>query len=77
LPRNNALIGVEYRVLLSSTRTGRYFETVAKWTDDPNVAFDFREVERAEKAALETGLEEAEVVLSYDDPPCRLRLPIG
>ena len=65
------------RILLRSIKTGSYFQTVANWTDDANVAFDFEQVERAQKAALETGLAQAEVVLSYDNPRCELRLPIG
>lgn len=65
------------RIILRSIQTGSYFQSVAKWTDDANLAFDFEQVERAERAALETGLPQAEVVLSYDDPPCELRLPIG
>jgi hypothetical protein len=64
------------RILLRSIQTGNYFQTVAKWTEDAKVAFDFEQVEQAEKAALEAGLAQAEVVLSYDDPPCELRLPI-
>jgi hypothetical protein len=64
------------RILLRSLQTGSYFQTVANWTDDANVAFDFEQVEQAQKAALETGLAQAEVVLWYDSPPCQLRLPI-
>jgi hypothetical protein len=65
------------RILLRSIQTGSYFQSAANWTDDADVAFDFEQIEQAEKAALETGLGQAEVVLSYDNPPCELRLPVG
>ena len=64
------------RVLLHSTQTGRYFQTITGWTDSPVKAWDFERVERAQEAAREVGLDQVEVVLWYDQPPCELRLPI-
>jgi hypothetical protein len=64
------------RVLLHSTQTGRYFQTITEWTDDPKKAWDFEHIERAEGTASKAGLDQVEVVLSYDAPRCELRLPI-
>jgi len=64
------------RVLLRNTETGRFFAGADRWETRPALAFDFLTVEsavlqgRAEKSAR------LEIVLSYEDPPCELVLPV-
>ena len=55
------------RTLLRNIRTGQYFQSLDKWTFDPNQAHDFGRLSRAMKFAVKAGLPDLELILSFDD----------
>ena len=56
------------RTLLRHTSTGRYYQSLGKWTLDPEHAHDFGTIARAVKLVHKMGLSDMEVDLSFDSP---------
>ena len=49
------------RVLLRSTKTGKFFQAPGRWTERPEEAKDFETRRLATNAAFEIGFEEIEL----------------
>lgn len=64
------------RVLLRNTKTGLYLSKDEGWTADSNSARTFRHSAEAMDEARKTGLQEVEVLLTFDEPPAAVALPI-
>jgi hypothetical protein len=56
------------RTLLRHKQSGAYFRGPDSWTDDPEEAFDFRFVERAEQYIETWHLDNVELVFAFNDP---------
>jgi len=67
--------GTIVKVLLRDMRTGFYYRTGSDWTAEKAKAFDIGQIPRAVTLAVEARLEEAEILLCYDDPSFDLVLP--
>ena len=65
------------RIYLRNSNTGRYYAGTNEWTSDSADTMDLRQVERALRLNLEECLGATEVVLSYENPPCNVRLAIS
>ena len=56
------------RTLLQHTPSGKYFQSLEKWTSDPKKAHDFGLIARAVRFATRAGFPQMEVVLSFNAP---------
>ncbi len=56
------------RTLLQHATTHLYFQWADRWTDDPELAVDFRFLDRALRYAQVWGLKEAEVAFALEAP---------
>jgi hypothetical protein len=56
------------RTLLRHPSTGQYFQSLNRWTSDPDSAHDFALVRRALRFARKAGLTGLELVVSVEDP---------
>ncbi len=65
------------KVLLRNLRTGFYYRGNFEWTSERKKALDLQRTEEALKLAARFRLDEAEVVLAFDDPKNDLTLPCG
>ncbi len=65
------------KVLLRDTRTRFYCQGPKEWVSESKRATDFGNIETAAEFWLEHRLRDAEVVLSYEDPPCQITLPVS
>ncbi len=63
------------RVLLRDVRTGCYYRKRGKWAPEKAKASDIGQIPRAVTLAMEAHLEQAEILLCYDDPSFDLKLP--
>jgi hypothetical protein len=57
------------RTLLRHIPTGRYFQSLEKWTVKPQKAHDFRFAERALRFVAATGFRDMELVLTLKTTP--------
>jgi hypothetical protein len=64
------------RIHLRDCKTKMYYAGPDRWVSEGSQAFDFRDVEHAAQLSHQHNLAETEVVLSYEDPPCELTLPV-
>ncbi len=64
------------RVLLRDTRTGLFFRGLREWTAEVEEAFSFRHSAEAMDLAREHALENAEVLLSFEEPEQNVALPL-
>jgi hypothetical protein len=55
------------RTLLRHTETGLYFQGPEKWTANPESAYDFHFVERAQHLSGAWELENVEVAFAFED----------
>ena len=55
------------RTLLRHTETGLYLQGPGKWTPNPEVACDFRFVDRARQFIRTWELEKVAIVFSFED----------
>lgn len=55
------------RTLLRHTETGLYFQGPGKWTANPEIAYDFRFIERARHFVRIWELENVEVAFAFED----------
>jgi hypothetical protein len=55
------------RTLLRHTETGLYLQGPGKWTSNPEVACDFRFVDRARQFIRTWELEKVAIVFSFED----------
>jgi hypothetical protein len=55
------------RTLLRHTETGLYFQGPEKWTPSPDIAYDFRFLERAREFVRVWELEDVEVAFAFED----------
>ncbi len=67
--------GVIVKVLLRDMRTGFYYRKGSDWTVEKAKAFDLGQIPRAVTLAVEAHLDQAEILLCYDDPSFDLALP--
>jgi hypothetical protein len=65
------------RVLLCDAKTGLFYRPPDQWTQEPELAENFRTSYKAALFAQEHGLGSAEVLLDFSDPEYNVRLPIG
>ncbi len=56
------------RTLLRQTSSGRYYQSLGKWTLDPEAAHDFGSIARAVSFVRKADLADMEVNLSFDNP---------
>lgn len=56
------------RILLRNKSNGLYWESPDKWTANPELAFDFRFIERARACADSCRLKEVELAFMWDSP---------
>ncbi len=54
------------RTLLRKIPTGEYYQTLSRWTTDPNDAYDFRTINPAIKFVHLAHLPQMELVLSFE-----------
>jgi hypothetical protein len=64
------------KVMLHDARNGLYYRGTADWTSDRGQALDLKATAIAVKVAVELQLEDAEVVLGFDDPFQDVYLPL-
>jgi hypothetical protein len=64
------------RTLLRHTETGLYFQGPEKWTSSPEIAYDFRFIERAREFVRVWELEDVEVAFAFDDMQFISTLPL-
>ncbi len=48
-------------------RTGQYFQSLEKWTSNPDEAHDFRRLSRAMKFAVKAGFTDMELIVALDE----------
>jgi len=56
------------RTLLRHALTGQYYQSLGKWTADPEKAHDFKFVAKAMNYARKTKCPNMEINLSFDTP---------
>jgi hypothetical protein len=56
------------RTLLRHTRTGLYFQGTDQWTNEPQMAYDFRFTDFARQYLRAWGMEDVEVAFAFEDP---------
>ncbi len=56
------------RTLLRHAATGRYYQSLGRWTVDPENAHDFGSITRAVSFAHKARLTDMEVALSFEHP---------
>jgi hypothetical protein len=54
------------RTLLRHTPSGKYFQSLEKWTSNPKKAHDFGLIARAVRFAIKAGFPQMELVLTFD-----------
>jgi hypothetical protein len=64
------------RVLLRDTRTGLFFRGLHDWTAEVEQAFSFRHSAEAMDLAREHAVENAEVLLSFEQTDQTVALPL-
>ncbi len=64
------------RVLLCDNKTGLYFQTPGRWTNEAALARNFESSLKAAVYAQESGLENVEVFMDFDDPEYNVHLPV-
>ena len=64
------------KVMLHDSRNGLYYRGTAEWTSERGQALDLKTTAMAVKLAVDLQLEEAEVVLGFDDPFQDVYLPL-
>ena len=55
------------RTLLRHTETGLFFQGPEKWTANPDIAYDFRFLDRARQFVRIWELEKVEVAFAFED----------
>jgi hypothetical protein len=55
------------RTLLRHTETGLYLQVPGKWTAIPEIAYDFRFIDRARQFVRTWGLEKVAIVFAFED----------
>ena len=55
------------RTLLRHTETGLFFQGPDKWTANPQMAYDFRFIERARQFMRSWELEQVEVAFEFEE----------
>ena len=56
------------KTLLRHTRTGLYLQGPARWTTDPDSAYDFRFIDRAVHYVETWEMKEVELAFAFDNP---------
>jgi hypothetical protein len=64
------------RVLLRSLKTNHFYAGPDKWAPCSEEAFAFQDLEQAGRIYQQEMMSQMELVLSYVQPNCELRLPI-
>lgn len=63
------------RVLLRDLQSGSYFQAVGQWTEMPDQAWDFEQVEHAKRSVSKVDRHQVEVVLSFGGGQAEVRVP--
>ena len=64
------------RVLLRDARTGLYFQEPEQWTGESEKARTFKHSADAMNVARQTHLQQAEVILSFEESAYTVALPL-
>ena len=64
------------RILLHNGITRRFYAGGEAWTEDVSRAVDFRTVKNLEEHARRKRLGPVEIIFSYEQPRCDLRVPL-
>ena len=64
------------RTLLRHTETGLFFQGPEKWTSNPDIAYDFRFIERARQFVRIWELESVEVAFAFEGSQNISTLPL-
>jgi hypothetical protein len=64
------------RVLLRHAVIGLYYAGRKHWVGDPGSALDLATIERATELSREEEFGDMDILVTYDDPPCELVLPV-
>ena len=64
------------KVMLLDARNGLYYCGAARWTAKRNDALDLKATAMAVKLAVDFQLEDADVILGFDDPLQDVYLPL-
>jgi hypothetical protein len=64
------------RILLRDVRTGLYFRTPEAWTPETDNAQSFKHSAEAMDLARTQHIEQAEVILAFEEPRVTVALPL-
>ena len=64
------------KVLLRNTQTSQFYQGPNLWTPDEQQALDLKQTSRAVELIFDAGLQNVEVLLSYEDPRYNIVLPV-
>jgi hypothetical protein len=64
------------KVMLHDARNGLYYRGAGDWTSERGQALDLKGTAMAVNVAIDSNLEDAEVVLGFDDPVQDVFLPL-
>lgn len=65
------------RILLRHTKTGKYYQTPAIWTDHAEQATSFGSSGEAILAAYEKKFKDVEILLAFEDSLYNIRVPLN
>jgi hypothetical protein len=63
-------------VLLRHLGIGLYYAGPNHWVGRPGAALDSKTIERATEVGRDESFGEMDLVVTYEDPPCELVMPI-
>ena len=64
------------RVVLRHGGIGLYYAGRKHWVGNPASALDLKTIEQATGLSRDEAFEEMEILVTFDDPDCELRLPV-
>ena len=65
------------RTLLQHTETGLYLQGPGKWTTSPEIAYDFRFIDRAREFVRTWELDKVAIVFAFEDSPTIASMMLG
>ena len=63
------------KILLQDSKTKLYFSCLGVWTENPNLAYQFRNSDQALTFVRNNNITELQFVVKFDDPQWRQILP--
>jgi len=64
------------KILLQDPKTKLYFSCLGVWTENPNLAYQFRHPDQAFAFVRSNKLSDLQFVVKFDDPQWRELLPM-